>query len=120
MGLEQVFGGLEVMGGALDSQHVLAIDAPGLIALSASSKRVARAEALADTLAKMLRTPLSRPTRRAAWTFLDKVLNRALDYDAHILHPESFSNLAERLDQATRAILKSSMLLTSIRASRRA
>ena len=41
----------------------------------------------------MLRTPLSRPARHAAWTLLDKVLYKALDYDARILHPEQFSNL---------------------------
>ena len=61
---------------------------------------MAQAEKRARTLAAMLRTPLAQPSHRAAWTLLDKVLNRALDYDARILHPESFSNLAERLDDA--------------------
>ena len=53
-------------------------------------------------IARMLRTPLSRPSRRAAWTLLDKVLNKAMDYDARIMHPETFSNIAERLDQLVR------------------
>ena len=51
----------------------------------------------------MLRTQLSKPVRRSAWTVLDKVLNKSLDYDARILHPESFSNLAEQLDSVVLA-----------------
>eukprot|EP00973_Karenia_brevis_P040078 5533777-Karenia_brevis.AAC.1 len=50
----------------------------------------------------MLATPLSQPVRRSVWTLLDKVLNRALDYDARILHPEAFLILAKRLDRAVR------------------
>jgi hypothetical protein len=102
VGLPQVFGGLEVMGGALDGQHRANIGAASSDAPAASLKRADRAENLAATIRKMLRTPLSQPVRRAAWTLLDKVLNKALDYDARILSPESFSNLAERLDNAVR------------------
>ena len=40
-----------------------------------------------------------------AWTLIDKVLNKVLEYDARILHPELFSNIALRLDQAVRRIL---------------
>ena len=45
---------------------------------------------------------MSRPCYRAAWTLIDKVLNRSLDYDARILSPESFSKFASRLDQVVR------------------
>ena len=31
--------------------------------------------------------------------FIDKVLNRALDYDARILHPLMFGPLADKLDK---------------------
>ena len=41
----------------------------------------------------------------ATWTLIDKVLNRALDYDARILTPEFFSILAKRLDLVVRSIL---------------
>ena len=56
------------------------------------------AEELAVILAAMLRTPLMCLVRRATWTILAIVLNRALDYDARILHPEVFADLARRLD----------------------
>jgi hypothetical protein len=96
------------MGGAVDGQHAAYIERSlaGRVRSipQASLKRADKAEALAQTLQKMLRTPLSRATRRTVWTLLDKVLNKALDYDARILHPESFSSLAERLDNAVRAV----------------
>ena len=41
---------------------------------------------------------MQRPIRRTVWSLLEKVLNKALDYDARILHPEVFSNFALRLD----------------------
>ena len=97
-GLHQVFDGLEVMGGALDGQFAASIGHPAVPA--ASLKRTEQAEKLAQTMQLMLRTPLAQPAHRAAWTLLDKVLNKALDYDARILHPESFSTIAERLDRA--------------------
>ena len=102
MGLVQVFDGLEIMGGAMDGQHAAVIVPRDTSVPCACLKRIAHAENLAATIAVLLRTPLSRPARRAAWTLLDKVLNRALDYDARILHPESFSNLATRLDRSVR------------------
>ena len=92
--LTQVLDGLDVMGGALDGQHAARITADALALPAASQKRLLQAKALAQTITQMLRTPLSRPARRTAWTMLDKVLNKSLDYDARILHPESFSNLA--------------------------
>ena len=53
----------------------------------------------------LLSSALTRPSYRAAWTLIDKVLNKALDYDARILSPESFSDLALRLDHAVRKTL---------------
>ena len=97
-GLPQVFGSLELMGGALEGRHAASIGCSTTPA--ASTKRLGQAEVLAQTLQEMLRTTLARPVHRAVWTLLDKVLNKALDYDARILHPESFSTLAERLDRA--------------------
>ena len=54
---------------------------------------------------RVMRTPPSGPCKRSAWTLIDKVLNKALGYDARILHPESFSIVAERLDNAVRGAL---------------
>ena len=96
-------GNLEVMGGALDGQLAASIGHPAVPA--ASLKRAEQTEKLAQTMQFMLRTPLAQPAHRAAWTLLDKVLNKALDYDARILHPESFSTIAGRLDRAVRATL---------------
>ena len=100
-GLPQVFGHLEVLGSALDGAHsaVLGSSDAGIPPAS-STKRLQAALSLADKIRDMLAVPLSRPVRRAAWTLLDKVLNKALDYDARILHPEVFSILAKRLDCA--------------------
>ena len=42
---------------------------------------------------------------RAACTLIDKVLNKALDLDARISHPESFSTFAANLDGIVRATL---------------
>ncbi|CAK0833046.1 unnamed protein product, partial [Prorocentrum cordatum] len=107
-GLPQVFGSLEIMGGALEGQHAASIGCSTTPAVS--TKRLEQAEKLAHTLQEMLRTPLARPVHRVVWTLLDKVLNKALDYDARILHPEFFSTLAERLDRA--------VLITSCKAVR--
>ena len=49
-----------------------------------------------------LSSALTRPSYRAAWTLIDKVLNKSLDFDARILPPESFSDIALRLDHAVR------------------
>ena len=105
-GLVQVFGQLEVLGGAMDGAYtaVIAPSNQGGPEIPASSlKRVVGAENLSSHIQDMLATTLTRPTRRSAWTLLDKVLNKALDYDARILHPESFSTIAKRLDHVVRA-----------------
>ena len=91
------------MGGALDGQNASITHTSGQRAPVAALKRIVKAESLAATLVRMLSTPLSQPVRRSAWTFLDKVLNKALDYDARILHPESFSDIAARLDEVVRS-----------------
>ena len=52
-GLPQVFGSLELMGGALDGQHAASIGCS--TAPAASTKRLEQAEALAQTLQEMLR-----------------------------------------------------------------
>ena len=70
-----------------------------------SMKRLEAAEALASKLIRMIATPLSRASHRAIWTLIDKVLNKALDYDARILNPELFSSLAVRLDLVVREVL---------------
>ena len=52
------------------------------------------------------RTDAEEATQQSSKTHcmdLDKVLIESLDYDARILHPESFSNLAEQLDSVVLA-----------------
>ena len=71
----------------------------------ASLKRMAEAEVLGASIEKLLLTTLSRSSHRAAWSLIDKVLNKALDYDARILHPELFSTIASRLDNVVRKTL---------------
>ena len=66
---------------------------------SASVKRLEEARILTHRICKMLQSSLSRPSFRSAWTLIDKVLNRALDYDARILHPLIFGPLADELDR---------------------
>ena len=61
--------------------------------------RLEAAERLASTLQDLMRRPLGNPSRRAVWAILDKVLNRALGFDARILDPSSFMDVATRLDQ---------------------
>ena len=72
---------------------------------SASLKRIEKAVVLAETIIELLSTSISRPVCRATWTLIDKVLNRALDFDARILSPELFSFLAKRLDRAVKSTL---------------
>ena len=48
---------------------------------------------------------MSRPSYRAAWTLIDKVLNKALDFDVRISHPGSFSTCAAYLDEVVRKTL---------------
>ena len=62
-------------------------------------------EQLAETILSLLSASISHPVSRAILTLIDKVLNRALDYDARILTPEYFSILATRLDRAVRNTL---------------
>ena len=75
---------------------------PGSATIEKSAERIAKAENLAITLQDMLATTLSVNSRRAVWTLVDKVLNKALDFDARVLHPEVFSIFALRLDDAVR------------------
>lgn len=57
---------------------------------------------------------MSRPTYRAAWTLIDKILNKTLDYDARILHPESSSSLTLRLDRTIRRTLTEIVQVTEL------
>ena len=77
-------------------------------------KRVVQAEQLSETIIDLLSTPLSRPNCRAAWTVIDKILNKAFDYDARMLHPESFSIIAARLDCAVLKVLRKLLCVTII------
>ena len=105
VGLVQVFGSMDLLGGAMDGDFVTPVG--GLVhdLPKASLKRMAEAEALGASIEKLLLTPLSRSSHRAAWSLIDKVLNKALDYDARILHPELFSTIASRLDHVVRKTL---------------
>ena len=81
------------------------INSTGSALPKSSLQRIDQAEQLAKTIQTMLSSSLSRPAFRAAWTLIDKVLNKALDFDARILHPELFSTIAVRLDLAVRNTL---------------
>lgn len=48
---------------------------------------------------------MSRPSFRAVWTLIDKILNKSLDLDARISHPEPFSTFATNLDGIVRTTL---------------
>lgn len=105
-GFVQVFGSLELLDGAIDRDFCMNLmDADSDCAPPVSIKRVLQVETLAEEICDMIRSSLSRPARRAIWTLIDKVLNRALNYDARILYPELFSPLAARLDTAVRTCL---------------
>ena len=105
VGLVQEFGSIDLLGGAMDGDFATPVG--GLVhdLPKASLKRMAQAEALGASIEKLLLTPLSRSSHRAAWSLIDKVLNKALDYDARILHPELFSTIASRLDHVVRKTL---------------
>ena len=104
-GLVQVHGTLELLGGSLDGEYSIEVSLQGTPLPSASIKRLDKAEKRAESIGALLSSALSRPSYRAAWTLIDKVLNKALDYDARILSPESFSDVALRLDHAVRKSL---------------
>ena len=105
-GLPQVFHSMELLGGAMEGEFSIGFRfTPFTSVPGASLKRLEAAEALADKLIRMIATPLSRASYRAIWTLVDKVLNKTLDYDARILHPELFSPLAVRLALCVRKIL---------------
>ena len=101
----QVHGTLELLGGSLDGEYSTEVSSQGTPLPSASIKRLDKAEKMAESIGVLLSSALSRPSYRAAWTLIDKVLNKALDYDARIFSPESFSDLALRLDHAVRKSL---------------
>lgn len=87
----------------MDGQFEIEIrSVPSGIVPLATKKRLRDAEALVESLVQFLSTPLSRPSHRAVWTLLDKILNKALDYDVRILHLEIISLCATRFDQAVR------------------
>lgn len=103
-GLTQVFGHMEILGNALDGMYASALDrhqnsGHSFNVPSSSLKRLSKAEERAKNICGMIATPLAIPARRAAWILLDKVLNKAMDYDARILHLEAFSKIATRLDE---------------------
>ena len=79
-----------------------------------SFKRIDAAEKLSRELINLLSTPLSRSSHRVAWTMIDKVLNKALDYDARILNPECFSILAARLDLAVEEVVLKLLHVTEL------
>ena len=104
--LPQVHGSMDLLGGALEGEYMMELRDTSFASVpSASMKRIEGVEALSKTLIKILQTPLSRASHRAVWTLVDKVLNKALDYDARILSPELFSSIAVRLDQTVREVL---------------
>ena len=97
-GIPQVYGHLELLGNVVDGEHIADITA-GQGGPPQTLQRLAEAEKLADTLQDLMRRPLDSPSRRAVWTLVDKVLNKALDYDARIVDPSSLVDVATRLDQ---------------------
>ena len=85
------------------------IDTPG-----PTQERLEAAKELGDMIVSLLSASLSRPSFRAAWTLIDKVLNKALDFDVRICHPESFSILAERLDHAVFGVVLKVLHVTDL------
>ena len=61
-------------------------------------ERLKNSEELAQELQQTLRTPLKQACRRTLWAMVDKVLIKGLDFDARIVHLESFSQVASRLE----------------------
>ena len=105
-GLLQIFGMMELFGGAMEGEYLTELR-DGLFTRvpSASIKRLKTVEKLGELLMKLLSIPFSRASDRAVWTFINKVLNKALDYDARILLPELFSSIAARVGQVVRVVL---------------
>ena len=115
VGLPQVFGGMEILGGAMDGEYAAPTNPELVLAPpEASLKRIEAAEKLSRELINLLSTPLSRSSHRVAWTMIDKVLNKALDYDARILNPECFSILAARLDLAVEEVVLKLLHVTEL------
>ena len=110
-GLVQVYGSVELLGGALDGEHSSEVSTHGVSIPPASVKRLDKTEKMAEGICLLLSSALTRPSYRAAWILIDKVLNKTLDYDTRILSPESFSDLALHSDHAVRKTLTKIRLL---------
>ena len=70
---------------------------------------LAAAKELAKQCAEMAASSLDVPTTQAAWCILQKVVARALDYDARILPPSLIIPLARDLEQTIRATAETIM-----------
>ena len=115
VGLPQVFGGMELLGGAMEGEYTAPMNSVSVHEPpEASLKRVEAVEMLSQQLINLFSTPLSRSSHRVAWTMIDKVLNKALDYDARILHPECFSIIATRLDHAVEEVVLKVLHVTEL------
>ena len=106
LGFKQVHKSVDLLGGVVEGEFCAVVgNDDSFSPPSTTRKRLEGERILKKLISKLLRTSLTKPLFCSAWTLIEKVLNRALDFDARILHPIAFRAVAGELDRLVQEIL---------------
>ena len=104
IGIQQFHGSVTCLGGAMGGEFAFELGGQIADVPQPTLKRLDKARALAEAIVQLVTTETALPRLRAAWCLLQFVLNRALDFDARILHQAAFGQFAVEFDMRVEGI----------------